>query len=223
MQMLTESDGMGNKFKNPYIDQIYEYPDIIVTTENRDTLNGHTFLGPKKDLIVDIGCGSGNFLRDYAMLKPNSRFIGFEMRFKRLVKGAVKFRKHNVTNVRLIRAKAEEIADWIKPDSIFEVHINFPDPWAKKKRQRKHRLITAEYLSKIHSLMVRGGCLIFKTDHEEYFHWVKKLLKLQPALKMVEYSEDLHHSKYNEKNIPTEFELLFKKKGYPVFYLKTQA
>lgn len=214
---------MAAKFINPYIERMRQHRDIIVTAEGRDSLNGRRFFDPQKRLIVDVGCGSGNFLRDYAISNPDARFLGFELRFKRLVKGAVKFKKHNIANVRLIRTRAEEIADWIAPESAFEIHIAFPDPWAKKKRQRKHRLITAEYLSTIRSLLVRGGCFVFKTDHEEYFREVKELLKQQSDLKLIEYSEDLHRSEYDKRNIPTEFELLFKGKGYPVFYLRTQA
>ena len=214
---------MGSKFKNPYIDRLDLYRDIIITAENLERLGSSGFFDPKRKSIVDIGCGSGNFLRDYAKRRPDCRFIGFELRFKRLVKGAIKFRKHNITNVQLIRSKAERIADWMQPKSICEVYINFPDPWDGKKRHRKHRLITAEYLSTIHSLVVQGGYFIFKTDHEKYFRQVKKLLEMQSELQLTEYSEDLHCSQYNENNISTEFELLFKRKGYPVFYLKTQA
>ncbi len=216
------NDGlMGTSFKNPYIDQMYQYQDIIITSDNKDKFREQNLPGAEKEIIVDLGCGSGNFLRDYARIKPHSQFIGFELRFKRLVKGAIKLRKHGVTNVRLIRAKAEEIASWIKPNSVYEINVNFPDPWAKK-RQLKHRLITSEYLTTIHSLLIKKGFFVFKTDHKEYFDQVNDLLRQQTNLDVIEYSEDLHQSEFNAENIPTEFELLFKGKGYPVYYLKSQ-
>lgn len=205
---------------NPYISQIGEHKGIILSVSNNVFTAPLNFANPDSPIIVDIGCGAGNFLRDYALLAPHNNFVGFELRYKRLVKGAIKFKKHNLTNIRLIQARAEDIGLWFQPDSIEEIHVNFPDPWPKNKH-RKHRLITPKYLENIASLLKQNGCFIFKTDHEDYFFPVLEMIKQQSFFQIVEYSEDLYKSSCHQRNIPTEFELLFKNKGYPVYYIRT--
>ncbi len=204
---------------NPYIAQIQHHKDIIRTASIDDVPSFHDFTDLSRPVVVDLGCGAGNFLRDYALSTPDCSFVGFELRYKRLVKSAIKFKKHGITNVRLIQARAEDVALWFPPRSIKEVHINFPDPWPKK-RHRKHRLISSEYLKTLAALLVANGRLAFKTDHEDYFHAVINLIEHESLYEIVERSEDLHNSIYNRENISTEFELLFKNKGYPVYYVK---
>lgn len=207
---------------NPYVTKLEEHRDIIMTgsvEENQDLVD---FVKSPQPLVADLGCGAGNFLRDYALKAPEKRFVGFELRFKRLVKGAVKFKKHNVSNVRLIQAKAEEIDLWIPESSLSEVYVNFPDPWPKK-RHKKHRLMTKHFLDKMQKLLTYNGILSFKTDHKTYFDSVTELLDQISSFRLVEYSEDLHNSEFDDSNIRTEFESLFKGKGYPVYYLKLEA
>jgi len=103
------------------------------------------------------------------------------------------------------------------------MHINFPDPWSKKSR-RKHRILSAEFLSRILPLFRSKGELRFKTDHLEYFETVTDIIQNFETYKIVEYSKNLHQSEYNAKNILTEFEMLFKSKGNPpIGYLKATA
>ena len=202
--------------------KIQQHSDIIRThlaDENPDTTD---LINLSRPIIVDLGCGAGNFLRDYALSLPDTDFFGFELRYKRLVKGALKFKKRNLTNVRLIQARAEDIALWFPPGSIREVNINFPDPWPKKK-QLKHRLITADFLVILRELLEENGRFVFKTDHQDYFCLAKKLIEESGAFEIIGYTEDLHNSPLHEQNIPTEFELLFKNKGYPVYYIKTKV
>ncbi len=179
------------------------------------------FISLSKPIVVDLGCGAGNFLRDYALLFPEYNFYGFELRYKRLVKGALKFKKHNIPNVRLIQARAEDLALWFPQGSLKEVYVNFPDPWPKT-RHLKHRLITPGFLERLSGLLEENGTFVFKTDHREYFDPVKSLIESSGLFEVTGYSEDLHHSPFNEQNIPTEFELLFKTKGYPIYYIKSE-
>ncbi|MBU2647507.1 tRNA (guanosine(46)-N7)-methyltransferase TrmB [bacterium] len=207
---------------NPYVAKVQQHRDIIITQNTGEDPSAVGGIISSRPIIVDLGCGAGNFLRDYALLAPEFDFFGFELRYKRLVKGALKFKKHDLSNVRLIQARAEDVALWFQPASIKEIHVNFPDPWPKK-RHLKHRLLTADFLMKISRLLEPGGHLVFKTDHRDYFTPVKAQLETGGIFEIIEYTEDLHHSPLNEQNIPTEFELLFKNKGYPIFFIKTKV
>jgi len=218
--LLNEMRKLLGQAYNPYVAKLEDHCDIILTNLEDGTNCLNDCLDSSRPLIVDLGCGAGNFLRDYSMVSPECDFIGFELRFKRLVKGAAKFKKRDIKNIRLIRARAEDIGFWLPDDSVSEVHINFPDPWPKRRHQ-KHRLLTSQYLKLLHMKLKKGGNLIFKTDHQDYFLSVMEMIEQQSLLKLVEYSDDLHNSAYREQNIATEFEMLFKGQGCPVYYLKT--
>lgn len=206
---------------NPYVGKMDEHRDVIFTqpADENDAVNA--FLESSPFLTVDLGCGAGNFLRDYALKNPGINCLGFELRFKRLVKGAIKLKKHAINNVRLIQARAEEIEEWIPEDSVNEAYINFPDPWPKKK-QRKHRMMSHGFLEKLGKLLKKDGFFVFKTDHKDYYDWVETLIFANSRFHITESTEDLHRSEFNETNIYTEFESLFKGKGYPVYYLKAR-
>jgi len=199
-----------------------QHLDIIMPLEMGQEQSGSRSISLKNPIVIDLGCGAGNFLRDYALRHPEYDFYGFELRYKRLVKGALKFKKHNLNNIRLIQAKAEDVTAWFPNRSVREVHINFPDPWPKK-RQLKHRLITPRFLAGIGCMLETGGHLVFKTDHQDYFRPVRSLIEESGLFDVVGYSEDLHNSPLNEENIPTEFEQLFRSKGLPIYFIKSKV
>lgn len=207
---------------NPYVAEVQQHSDIIMAQSTEDIPDRTGFIDLSKPIIIDLGCGAGNFLRDYARLFPDYSFYGFELRYKRLVKGALKFKKHGLTNIRLIQARAEDVTEWFPSGRVREVNINFPDPWPKK-RHLKHRLMTADFLVKLRRLLEKDGHFVFKTDHGDYFQSVVALIKESGLFDIIGYSEDLHRSPLNEQNIPTEFEQLFQGKGYPVFYIKSKV
>ncbi len=207
---------------NPYVEKLEEHKDIVFTSHDRESRDLLEFIQSPNPLIVDLGCGAGNFLRDFAQIRPESHFIGFELKFKRLVKGAIKFKKKALTNIRLIQSRAEEIESWIPENRISELHINFPDPWPKTRHQ-KHRLVSRRFLETVKRLLVPGGVFVFKTDHREYFEFAVDLINSVDFLEILHYSEDLHQSEFHQENLLTEFESLFKGKGYPVYYIKTKT
>lgn len=204
---------------NPYLKSIHEHKDTIYTFEDEISQNWQEVFGNEHACVVDIGCGAGNFLRDSAALQPEYNFIGFELRYKRLVKATLKFKKKGVENIRLVQRKGETVHEWFKPGSLQRLHVNFPDPWAKSK-QLKHRLLSEEFFRDIHPLFNSEGEFWFKTDHQEYFLSTAELIRNLPDYKLISYTEDLHRSEFNELNVLTEFEQLFKNQKLPIYFLR---
>ena len=214
---------------NPYMARVYDYPELLIphpTPENFQQL-----WDSKKENVpassgrvhLEIGCGSGRYLVELAQQNPQDIFIGLEPRYKRLVFAAKKIEQQNIHNIILMQERGEFIDEYLPHNSIDYMHINFPDPWSKKSR-RKHRILSADFLTKMHPFFRSGGELRFKTDHLEYFETVTDIIQNLETYKIVEYSKDLHQNEYNAKNILTEFEMLFKSKGNPpIGYLKATA
>ena len=200
--------------------RVFDYPELLIphpTPENFQQL-----WDSKKENVpassgrvhLEIGCGSGRYLIEWAQENPKDAFIGLELRYKRLVLAAKKIEQQTISNILLMREHGEFFDEYLPHNSIDCMHINFPDPWSKKSR-RKHRILSAEFLSRILPLFRSKGELRFKTDHLEYFETVTDIIQNFETYKIVEYSKNLHQSEYNAKNILTEFEMLFKSKGNP--------
>jgi len=206
---------------NPYIARVYDYPELLIphpTVENFQSL-WYSRIKAVSDtdsvkVHLEIGCGSGRYLIEWAQQNPQDSFIGLELRYKRLVLAAKKIEKLALPNILLMRERGEFIFEYLSHNSIDCMHINFPDPWSKKAR-RKHRILSTDFLAKMHPYFSSRGELRFKTDHLEYFETVTEFLLKIENYKIVERTTNLQRSNYNENNILTEFEMLFKSKGNP--------
>ena len=216
---------------NPYIARVYDFPELLLphptpdnfkelwARKNKDSLEDTS----SSRIHIEIGCGSSRYLIRWAIENPQDFFIGLELRYKRLVLAAKKIHKQNIRNIILLRERAEFLDEYFTHKSIDCLHINFPDPWYKKAK-RKHRILSTEFLTKIHPYFCSGGELRFKTDHLEYFKSVTQILKHLDFYSINQHTGDLHKSSYNKENILTEFEMLFKSKGDPpIGYLKAKV
>ena len=135
------------------------------------------WFGNDHPVILEIGSGKGRFLIGTATERPDLNLIGIEkaLHYHRLIRDRVL--KRNLTNVRLINHDAFLVLRDMIPDaSIAEVHIYFPDPWPRKKEQ-KRRIIRAEVLEEIRRVLVPGGMAIYVTDHREYFEVAAPLIE----------------------------------------------
>lgn len=205
---------------NPYSLILKNFPGKIFSFEDptekdilKSTINSY------KNIILELGSGSGKHLIERAKVSPEAAFFGFELRFKRAVRTIQKAEKVGARNVFVLRTDAKEMINYFSNQSISGVYVNFPDPWQKKK-QRKNRLLGEEFLQVIYDSLLPGGFFSFKTDHQEYFLSVAEMLRIQNCFKLQEYAEDLYASEYLSSNIKTEFEDLFCSKNLPIHYLK---
>lgn len=135
------------------------------------------WFGNDHPVIVEIGSGKGRFLISTAMERPDVNVIGIEksLHYHRVIRDRVM--KRHLTNIRLINHDAFLVLRDMIPDaSIAELHIYFPDPWPRKKEQ-KRRIIRAEVLAEIRRVLVDGGTAIYVTDHASYFEVAAPLIE----------------------------------------------
>ena len=209
---------------NPYSEWIYDHPLNLIPEPSRASLSEKRASGPScsGQLVVELGSGSGAFLSQLAGLSPHSHFVGFELRYKRLVKAARKLERAGLRNVWLLREMAENFPHYFKPGAVDMVYINFPDPWPKV-GQRKKRLVNPAMLAQIESTLRAGGQVHLKTDHSGYFLHVLSLLKGNPRWRILHFSNDLHRYGPPAQNLRTEFEQLFASKKKPIYFLAMET
>lgn len=205
---------------NPYSEWIYDHPLNLLPHPSRSLLEEKRASGPtcSGKLILELGSGSGAFLLQLAARAPGCHLVGFELRYKRLVKAARKLDRANLRNVWLLREVAENFHHYFDPGTVDRVYINFPDPWPKA-GQWKKRLLSPGLLAQLESTLKPGGRVCLKTDHSGYFLHILSLLRERAQWRILHFSNDLHRFGPPGRNLRTEFEQLFASKRKPIFFL----
>jgi len=129
----------------------------------------HGLTSPHRRLVVEIGCHKGVTLLEMAAAHPDCAFVGIDITFKRVVTTAQRAANLGLTNVYCALANAVAIDRLFAPAEVDACVIFFPDPWIKKKRQAKNRLVDAPFCAKLGQTLAPGGFLWLKTDQEPYF------------------------------------------------------
>jgi len=131
---------------------------------------------------VDLGFGRGEFVLALAEKAPDTPFLAVEYSPKRVLKMARRLARTEIENVRLVHGRAElVVGEHLPDDTIARFWINFPDPWPKKRHQRR-RLIQPGFVRQLVRCLVPGGRLEVATDHEGYAEHVHEVLSAEPGL-----------------------------------------
>ncbi|MFM1847136.1 MAG: hypothetical protein RL417_610 [Pseudomonadota bacterium] len=214
------------RWRNQYIDLLGSKPDYIVSANGKGLSPEGLHIVKSRAaqfarVAVEIGSGSGQHLIELALRDPETLFIGYEIRFKRIFRTAEKAEKLGLKNILLIRQSAFEMPAAFESSSLAGVYINFPDPWDKK-RWHKNRILNPDFLKKLHEMLGPDGFLSYKTDHTGYFAATREILDELQLFYIEALETDLHNSALADATPPTEFESLFRSKGLPVMYLRAK-
>lgn len=188
----------------------------------KDPINcfGHEneIFGKKLPMLLEIGCGKGDFACGLSKQFPDHGIIALErvpdVAMLALEK-AVSSSSERPDNLRVVIGNAEFLTDWFSPHTFQCIYANFSDPWPKK-GQHKRRLTAPSFLSMYEKLLVPGGEFRFKTDNEDLFDWSVEQFKAY-GLEMLFYTRDLHQSELADTNIITEYERRFTALGMKIF------
>ncbi len=132
--------------------------------------------GNNRPVEVEIGTGKGTFLLARAAARPEVNFIGIEWANAYCTYTADRIRRAGLSNVRMLRADAgQRIETCIADQALQRLHVYFPDPWPKRKHQRR-RLIQPGFLKQARRILRLGGQLLIVTDHLGYFCHIQHVL-----------------------------------------------
>ena len=166
-------------------------------------------------LHIEIGCGKGNYSLDMAKMYPDTGFIAIEKNESAAGIAAKKYDEDEADkHLKLIQDDASAIGEWFGPREVDVIHLNFSDPWPKK-RYAKRRLSSATFLDQNKRILSRDGEIQMKTDNSALFEY--SLIEFQNAgFKMVEVSVDYRRETHDEDAI-TEYEQKFISLGQPIY------
>lgn len=123
------------------------------------------FFKNNNPLILELGCGKGEYSVSLAKKFPNKNFIGIDIKGARFWRGAKTAVEEGLTNVAFLRTQIELIEYAFTAQEVDEIWITFPDPQIKYKRT-KHRMTNAEFLQRYKTVLKPDGVIHLKTDSE---------------------------------------------------------
>lgn len=138
-------------------------------------------LAGRERVTLEIGCGHGHFLTDYAAAHPDEFCLAIDIIAERLHRAGKKSARAGLTNLAWVLAEAVDLlAEWPKHVRLApRIFVLFPDPWPKR-RHWKNRLITPEFLTTLAVVAAPGTALCFRTDHAPYFAQATEVIAAHP-------------------------------------------
>ncbi|MDI1239546.1 MAG: tRNA (guanosine(46)-N7)-methyltransferase TrmB [Polaromonas sp.] len=166
--------------------------------------------------ILEIGFGMGEATAQIAALLPEKNFLCCEVHTPGVGALLKRIGEQGLENIRILQHDAVQVLDhMLAPGSLDGAHIFFPDPWHKKKHN-KRRLIQAPLVSKLAARLKTGGYLHCATDWQPYAEQILEVLKAEPLLKNTADSADGYAAKPDYRPL-TKFENRGIKLGHGVW------
>ena len=155
---------------------------LYVLPYKAELLDFDRAFGRHAPTVLEIGFGMGDATAQIAAARPQDDFIGIEVHTPGVGALLQRIQERGLTNLRLLQHDAVEVLrDMIAPDSLAGIHVYFPDPWHKKKHN-KRRLIQAPFVRDLVSRLSPGGYLHCATDWQPYAEQMLEVLGAEPTL-----------------------------------------
>ena len=164
---------MGSKNKLKRFEENETFVNVFQPTREEVVSDSFTLKGKwnsdffKNDnpIVLELGCGKGEYSVGLAQLNPNKNFIGIDVKGARFWRGAKTAVDTGMNNVAFIRTQIELINHIFAENEVSEIWITFPDPQIKYKRT-KHRMTNSEFLQNYKKVLKADGLMHLKTDSE---------------------------------------------------------
>ncbi|RTZ66923.1 MAG: tRNA (guanosine(46)-N7)-methyltransferase TrmB [Aquificaceae bacterium] len=155
-----------------------EYLWPIYGIDKSDSLiNFQALFSRDAPITLEIGFGNGDSLADMAKAAPERNFIGIEVHRPGVGRLLHLIKEYELTNLRVINDDAVEILKHrIAKKSLDRVQLFFPDPWHKKKHN-KRRIVQKNFVDLIHSVLKTEGVFHLATDWEPYAKHMAEVLE----------------------------------------------
>lgn len=140
--------------------------------------------GNDRPVAVEIGPGRGEFLLASAQRAPAHNFYAIERSAARTRAIAAKLARGGVDNASVLWADAGCVIDLLPESCVAAFHIQFPDPWWKRRHQRR-RLWTPRFVAALCRALVPNGTVELLTDVGDYFALAQACLDAEPRLELV--------------------------------------
>jgi tRNA (guanine-N7-)-methyltransferase len=171
-------------------------------------------------LILELGCGKGEYTVNLARLFPEINFIGIDYKGNRIWRGAKTAIEEKISNVAFLRIQIENLLEYFSEYEVSEIWITFPDPQPQISREKK-RLTSSRFLDMYKIVLKEGGPVHLKTDSDLLYIYTNSKIKELGLVTHIS-TNDLYDSAYlnNILSIQTYYEKKYLAGDKNINYLK---
>lgn len=169
-------------------------------------------------IILELGCGRGEYTIGLAKKYPNKNFIGIDIKGARMWAGAKDAYLNHIENVAFLRINIEMINHFFLANEIDEIWITFPDPQMKKSTKR---LTSTFFMQRYLSILKDDGLIHLKTDSPFLYTYTQYMIA-QNAFTLVSDSHDLYaeiNKHPDATSLQTHYEKQWLQRGFTIKYL----
>ncbi len=180
------------------------------------------FFHNKSPLILEIGCGRGEYTVALGRKYPEQNFIGIDIKGDRMWTGAKAALEEGLHNVAFLRIQAQHINAFFGPDEVQGIWLTFPDPQARESRKNK-RLSSPEFLQSYKQMLSEDSPIHLKTDNARLYHYTLQVIH-EGKHNLHFATDDLYRESTVEeeivKRVQTRYEKMFLDRDMPIHYVK---
>lgn len=201
---------------------VFQYPFAVLQEKGFDMKGKwkQAFFKNDNPIILELGCGKGEYTVGLAKLFPEKNFIGVDIKGARMWTGAKQALEEKLPNVAFLRTHIELLGYFFENDEVAEIWITFPDPQMNKVNRR---MTSTRFMKLYQQFLVSDGIIHLKSDSNFMFTYTQAMVK-ENNLPVLFASEDLYHSDSVDPilQIQTFYEQQWIARGLNIKYLKFQ-
>lgn len=206
---------------------VFEWPYALISTQPFPMrgLWNKAFFHSDRPIVLELGCGHGEYTVGLGRLYPAKNFIGVDIKGARMWHGATESLKEGMDNVAFLRTQIEFIDRFFAPGEVEEIWLTFSDPQMKNLHKR---LTSTYFLERYRRFLHDGGTIHVKTDSRFLYTYTLELVR-HNHLPTDVATDDLYHSPLAENpedeqsrilSIRTYYEQQWLQRGKTIKYLK---
>ncbi len=216
------------KKKHRKFSEINSFPNVIQPGYRFPVID-HPMKGKWKEMffhnsnpiLLEVGCGKGEYTLALARTYPNYNFIGIDIKGDRIWTGASQAMKEALTNVGFLRIQAEHLYCFFDQQEVAGIWITFPDPQPNKPREKK-RLTSPRFLNLYKGFLKPKAPIHLKTDNKMLFDYTLEVIQNNQCC-LINASDDLYGQPNNKecfsRKVQTYYESIYLAKGEKICYL----
>ena len=201
-------------FVQPDFDEVFRKDHPLKGNWHKD------FFHNDNPIILELGCGKGEYTVALAERDPKSNYIGIDIKGARMWRGAKTATEQGMTNVGFLRTRIEFINSLFAEGEVSEIWITFPDPQLKTRRARK-RLTSPIFLEYYAKMLAKDGMINLKTDSKHLYAYTNAVIK-HFGLACEVSNADIYNTGFADEvlSVKTAYETRFLEMGLPITYTR---
>lgn len=199
---------------------VFQYPFAVLKDKGFEMKGrwNEQFFGNDHPIVLELGCGKGEYTVGLAKLFPEKNFIGIDIKGSRMWTGATQAKQEGLKNVAFLRTHIELLNHFFSQGEVSEIWITFPDPQMNKVNKR---MTSTRFMKLYGGFLSEKGIIHLKTDSNFMYTYTGEMISAN-QLPVAYATDDLYHSGLVDDilKIQTFYEQQWLSRGLNIKYLK---